>query len=98
VKFPYDEQRHAVADHSADVHEAAVASIEVARLRRAFRTLPELERRVLAWRFGLAGTEQLSIRQIATRLGLSVGTVWNLEQRGLEALRSDYGIYQEAAA
>lgn len=77
-------------DVSVDVEACVLASLEAARLRRELRRLPELERLVIAWRFGL-GCPRLGHREIARRLGVAVGTAWNIEQRGLERLRSAYG-------
>jgi RNA polymerase sigma factor (sigma-70 family) len=84
-----------LADPEGDPHEQAVASLEAARLRRLIGKLPELEQRVLRWRYGLNG-ERLAHRQVAARLGVSVGTAWTLEQRALEMLRGEYGLTEAA--
>lgn len=83
-------------DPTADVHQAAVASIEAARLRRHVRGLPPLLRSVICWRYGL-DCDALSCRQVAERLGVSKATAWNYEQRALEMLRGCYEIDAEAA-
>lgn len=82
-------------DPQADVHEAAVHNLEAARLRRELRRLPDLERRVLEWHWGLDGPP-LSHRQIARRLSISVGSAWNIEQRALSQLRDRYDIADAA--
>lgn len=92
ITLPFDETKHTVVDPDSDVHQGAVISIEVARLRRALKRLPRLERRVLEHRYGLGGTQELSTRQIARELGIPRSTVWDTEQRALELLRQDFGI------
>ena len=74
------------ADPDTRVEEAALRNIEAERVRLLLRQLPQLERSVLAWRFGF-GSIELSHRAIASRLGVSVGTAWNIEQRALAMLR-----------
>jgi DNA-directed RNA polymerase sigma subunit (sigma70/sigma32) len=80
-----------VADENADVHEQVVSRIEAARLRRLVAGLPPLHARVLRWRFGVSeGGEELSVRQVARKLNMSVGAAWKLEQQALEMLREEY--------
>jgi len=57
------------------------------RIRALLSTLTERERQVLAWRFGLDGDE-LSLRQIARRLGVSAERVRQIEERALIKLRT----------
>jgi len=78
-------------DPDADVHQAAVVNIEAARVRRFVRSLPMLERKVIAARYGLTG-EPLSCRQVGVRLGLSRSTVSDIEQRALQRLRGMYDL------
>ena len=89
--MPFDQ----LPDPDTDVAEAAIVSIEAAQLRRRMRRLPRLERMVLAWRYGI-GAELLGYRQIAERLGMPQGSIWKIEQRALEMLRTAYG-FEEAA-
>lgn len=77
----------AMVDLGADVEERVLTSLEAARFRRRLARLGSLERRVLVWRFGIAGSERLSRRQIARRLGLTVSGVRGIEERALERLR-----------
>lgn len=56
-------------------------------LGRELAGLPERERRVLEWRFGLAGDAPLTLAEIGRRLGLSRERVRQLERRALETLR-----------
>ncbi len=98
VQVPYElsyERLGDVADPRGDVHEAAVSSIEAARVRRLVGGLPQLERHVICWRYGLGG-ESLSVRQVAARLGVSLGGAWKIEQRALEQLRGHYGLAEAA--
>ena len=85
----------AIVDLDADVEERVLASLEAARLRRRLALLGSLERRVLVWRYGIGGSERLSRREIASRLGLTVSRVRSIEERALELLRDGIG---EAAA
>jgi DNA-directed RNA polymerase sigma subunit (sigma70/sigma32) len=88
----YRDELERRADVEADVHEAAVCSIEARRLRRELERLPSLERRVLGFRYGLQGSPSLSRREVARRLGVSLGKVRELERSALEPLRRGYGV------
>jgi RNA polymerase sigma factor (sigma-70 family) len=76
----------AVIDEDADSHEQVVTSIEHARLRRSVRSLPALERHVIVWRYGLDGTEY-SMREIASRLGMSSAGAQAIHDAALDRLR-----------
>jgi len=78
-----------IPDPEADVHEAAMINLEAARLHRELSRLPEPDRHVIEWRYGL-GCKPLSLRQVAKRLGIALGSAWNIEQRALDQLRSSY--------
>lgn len=76
-----------VIDLDADVHTAVIASIEAAWVRRLIRELPDIERRVVRWRYGIEA-EALTVRQIAARLGIGKSTVSDIEHRALDRLRT----------
>ena len=80
-----------VVDLSVDVHDEAVALIEAARLRRRLSQLPAIEGAVVRWRYGI-DAEQLSVRQVAARLGVSGSTALAIERRAIDALRDHYGL------
>lgn len=80
----------AVVDLDADVEEQVLASLEAARLRRQLFRLGALQRQVLCWRYGIAGAERLSRREIARRLALPVWRVRTLEEDALELLRAEF--------
>ena len=91
ITIPIDDVRH-LEDPDGDVHEATVSSLHHARLARALRRLPALERRVLEYRFGLHDSDELTHRQVAKRLSISAGRAWYLERRALGLLRDDFEI------
>lgn len=64
------------------LHDAASGSI-----RALLSTLTDRERQIVGWRFGLDG-EELSLRQIGRRLGMSAERVRQIEERALAKLRT----------
>lgn len=89
ITIPIDDARH-IEDPNGDVHEATVSWLHHARLARALRRLPALERRVLEYRFGLHDGKEHTNREVANRLSISAGRAWYLEQRALGLLRDDF--------
>lgn len=55
--------------------------VEAERLRRLIRTLPERERCLITWRYGLDGAPPRTQQQVAARLGVSRSYVSRLEKR-----------------
>ncbi len=51
--------------------------------------LPERERRVLEWRFGLGGSDERTLQDIGDELGLSRERVRQIERGGLDRLRDE---------
>ena len=80
----------AIVDPDADPEGQVLASVEAARLRRRVASLPQLDRYVVTWRYGINGGEKLSRRQIGQRLGMPVWRVRAIEERALELLRGSY--------
>ena len=77
-----------LADPLAEqAYEDILGTLTGSRLRALMTTLTEREREVLRWRFGL-GTEELSLRQIGRRLGMSGERVRQIENRALAKLRT----------
>ncbi|MFL6040558.1 MAG: RNA polymerase sigma factor RpoD/SigA [Gaiellales bacterium] len=72
---------------SEQAYEDVLGAVTGSRLRALMTTLTEREREVLRWRFGL-GTEELSLRQIGRRLGMSGERVRQIEHRALAKLRT----------
>jgi RNA polymerase sigma factor (sigma-70 family) len=88
VALPVAISRDLVADSlSGQAYEDVITGVSAEAVRTLLATLTERERQVLAWRFGLDG-EELSLRQIARRLGVSAERVRQIEQRGLIKLRT----------
>jgi RNA polymerase primary sigma factor len=59
------------------------------RLRDVVDRLPEAERTVIRLRFGLAGDEPQTLRQVGTELGISAQRAHELEERGLSRLAAN---------
>jgi RNA polymerase sigma-70 factor, ECF subfamily len=79
--FPLDDDVPEPAQHEIRMAE------DHARLFRLVGELPEAQRQVVQQRF----VEQLSIREIAERLGKTEGAVKQLQLRALEKLRAQMG-------
>lgn len=56
-------------------------------IRHSLSSLPEREREVLEWRFGLKGDRELTLREIGERFGLSRERVRQIQLKGLARLR-----------
>jgi RNA polymerase sigma factor (sigma-70 family) len=76
-------------DPGANTEESVLFELDAQRLRRLLDALPESEHRVLRWHYGLDG-EPIPLRDIAERLGVSLGTAHNIEQRALAILRGQW--------
>jgi RNA polymerase primary sigma factor len=70
----------------APEHEAAV-SIRSVEVRRAVTLLNPRLQKVLTLRFGLDGTEPLTLEQAGVQLGITRERVRQLETRALKELR-----------
>ena len=71
---------------SEQAYEDVITGSASTAIRSLLSTLTDRERQVLSWRFGLDG-EELSLRQIARRLGVSAERVRQIEQRAVIKLR-----------
>lgn len=86
ISVPAGQTYADIPDPDADVFEAAVTNIEAARVRRLVRQLPEIERRVIRWRYGIQ-SEQLTVREVAHRLGTSPRAITRISDRAISRLR-----------
>jgi DNA-directed RNA polymerase sigma subunit (sigma70/sigma32) len=87
-----------IPDPAADTEADALANVAVEELRERLAVLTALsptEAWVIRVRYGLAGGERLSVREVARRLNVAVSTAHAIEVRSLRALQ---GVYETAAA
>lgn len=63
----------------------------VPSLKRFLDLLDDQVQEVLKYRWGLFGAPQLTMLQLADRLGLSIGEVKRLERSGLDDLKRLFG-------
>lgn len=77
-----------VPDPAADTEYDAMLNVAAEELHRQLDALSPTEAWVLRARFGLAGADRLSVRQVARVLQVAVSTAHSLERRGLLALRA----------
>jgi len=75
-----------VAGDGPSVEEEVETDIATQSLRAAVDTLPEVERNVIALRFGLDEEQPVALRETGRRLGLSSERVRQLEDRALKRL------------
>ena len=69
------------------VAEDAMIRADRPRLWRCVAQLPARQRYVIVHRYGLAGTDRRTLRELAAELGVAPDTVQRLERAGLELLR-----------
>jgi RNA polymerase sigma factor (sigma-70 family) len=67
--------------------DAPVRREALAELREGLDSLDERERQVIAWRYGLDGSEELTLEQVGFRLGLCKGRVRQIECQAETKLR-----------
>ena len=75
-----------VAADGPSVEEEVATDLATESLRAAVDTLPEVERNVIALRFGLDEEQPVALRETGRRLGLSSERVRQLEDRALKRL------------
>lgn len=82
-------QQVAEVEDATDVAEEASLAADAARLRGLVLSLPQPQRSVIEWHFGLQN-ERLTLREVASRLNCSTSRVRRLECSGLELLRREF--------
>ena len=75
-----------LADEGPSPHELAEAVLLRERLVAALDELPERERQVLWLRYGMEGGEPETLREVASRLGLTTERVRQIERAALQRL------------
>jgi RNA polymerase primary sigma factor len=73
---------------SGEEYEDVVNRATAPAVRALLATLTARERQVIAWRYGLEGEDELSLRGVARRLGISAEGARQLEARALAKLRA----------
>jgi DNA-directed RNA polymerase sigma subunit (sigma70/sigma32) len=82
-------------DSNVDVAEEAILAADLTNLRHRVARLPQPERAVIEWRYGV-GRERLTHREVAGRLRVSLGKAWKIEQSGVALLREGFDLGQAA--
>jgi len=89
---------NALADEDAEDPSEGLARDQLrTTLSRALVELPERERQILSWRFGIGGDEPQSYAAIGVRLGLSRERVRQLAERGLRQLSAQASVRRLAS-
>jgi len=88
-----------LASDAAEPVEAVASADRDQRIGSVVEQLPDAERNVIRLRFGLAGDEPRTLRQVGTELGISAQRARELEERGLSRLASSRELedFREAA-
>ena len=68
---------------------------DMKRVEALLRELPERDRAILKWRFGLSGEDPMSSQRVGDRVGLSRERIRQIEQRCLGWLRRRLGLSRE---
>jgi len=75
-------------ERASETLDVVVRQREVEQLRRAVEDLPQRERYVLVRRYGLDGSEPVSLARLAEKLGISRDRIRDLQKRAEWALKS----------
>jgi RNA polymerase primary sigma factor len=87
-----------IAGEHASPEEEVTVSLEQSALKRAVEQLPDREREVVKWRYGLNGdAEPHSLEEIGRKLGLTRERVRQIEASALSRLAMDREINAQAA-
>ena len=75
-------------ERASETLDVVVRQREVEQLRRAVEDLPQRERYVLVRRYGLDGSEPVSLARLAEKLGISRDRIRDLQKRAEWALKA----------
>ena len=64
-------------------------NVDICLLRQAVKELPEREREIVEMRFGLAGCQELTQKEVAEKMGISQSYISRLEKRIMLRLRKE---------
>ena len=64
-------------------------NVDICLLRQAVKELPEREREIVEMRFGLAGRQELTQKEVAEKMGISQSYISRLEKRIMLRLRKE---------
>ena len=76
---------------SDTVYKDIETSVEKQLLRDALKKLPEREQKIMYMRFGLAGHEEMTQKDVADLLGISQSYISRLEKKIIAKLKSEIG-------
>jgi RNA polymerase sporulation-specific sigma factor len=83
-----------IEDRAPSVEDQALSALEAGRLAGALGQLPEAERELIASRYGLDGSGQMSQRALAAKLATTRKAICHKEERALGRLRVALGAHR----
>ncbi len=78
-----------ICDEGEDVWKGIETEEDRSMIHRALSHLSERERMIIELRFGIGGGDELTQKEVATRLGISQSYISRLEKRVIERLREE---------
>lgn len=73
------------------VHQELEAEVEKSLLREALAKLSDRERRIMEYRFGMQGGEEMTQKDVADMLGISQSYISRLEKKIIDRLKKEIG-------
>ena len=81
--------KEAIPDYSFAPESRFFADFEKEKIQKMVETLPEMERKVVEYRYNFQNDEKVkTLRQVGEELGVSAETVRQMEMRAIKQLRA----------